>query len=107
MSAKPRRQLHGTAEEIVLMVHRFARARADADLERFALSFVLFLRQVRLDAGCALDRGGGRNERRHDAVTGMFDFAAAESRKSGPDNLIVGSQPDHRGFVAEPLSGGG
>ena len=41
----------------------------------------------------------------HDAVTGMFDFAAAESRKSGPDNLIVGSQPDHRGFVSEPLSG--
>src|SRR5438093_4373085 len=94
----PRRQDHGRAEEIAVLLDRLAGVEADADVERLALA----LGECALQGDGAFDGAGDAAERRHEAVAHRLHFGAAVRLQDFAGDALVLAQHRPPALVAEP-----
>ena len=93
------RELHRCAEEVLVFNDGLAGVEADADAEER----VVLRGHGALDRDRALDGSRCRRERRHDAVTGVLDLAAAAGVERVADDGVVRADQLLRLRVAEAL----
>ena len=102
-SSKPRRQLDGRTEEIVVTLDRFAGGDADANLKRQIGMPGAVPPEILLHLDTATNGRGGRKEGRHDAVPSMFHFAPVLPSQGCADYGVVDADHRHRCVVTQPL----
>ena len=101
--AQPGRELNGGTEEIVAVVgHRLARADPDADVERRSTRLgVPALHHRVAPRPRTRPRLSDRNERGHDAVTGVLDLTTVVYGELITNEPIVLAQHHHVAVIAE------
>jgi hypothetical protein len=100
---QPCRQLHRRPEQIVLALYGLSCCSADSYRQRILGVLPMTLGQGALNADGAANRRRGRHERRHDAVSGMFDLATLSSRQSVSDNRVMDLKQGHTCLVSPGL----